>query len=79
MMTILACSSAIINIKPTIIVVIFTIIVVVIFIVIVVIFTIIVVVITIITKMGMLRCKSTLHLTRSAGHDDGQGDDWKKL
>ena len=64
MMTILACSSAIINITATIIVVIFII---------------IVVVITIITKMGMLRCKSTLHLTRSAGHDDGQGDDWKKL
>ena len=72
MMTILTCSSEIINITATIIVLIFTIIVVVIFIV-------IVVVITIITKMGMLRCKSTLHLTRSAGHDDGQGDDWKKL
>ena len=62
MMTILACSSAIINITATIIVVIFT-----------------TIIITIITKMGMLRCKSTLHLTRSAGHDDGQGDDWKKL
>ena len=64
MMTILACSSAIINITATIIVVIFTI---------------ISVVFTIITKMWTLRCKSTLNLTRSAGHDDGQGDDWKKL